>query len=121
MTVPTRRSIYRFCSAIQDVNGTYYLTEAPPYRYDAELTDTIEHHVVAGDTWHSIAARHYSLVRGEDLSGPELLAKIVADFQPVYVDDPTVMPTPGSIVYVPGFDTLNTLILSEARRAEYEA
>lgn len=120
MAIPHRRSIYRFCSGLYDTEGNLYLSDAPPFRYQ-ELADTTEHTVVLGDTWHSIAARHYGgAIKDDDLAGAELLAKVIADFQPTWVEDMTVAPAVGTTVYVPSLITIETQVLSEARRAEYE-
>jgi hypothetical protein len=117
MAIPDVLSLYRFCSAIQDAGGTFYLTDAPPYGYE-DRPDTIEHRVTGGDTWHSIAARYYS----PPLQGwrAELLGKVIADFQPEPVDDTTIVLVPGTVIYVPGINTVVEVILSESRRSDYE-
>lgn len=121
MPVPHRRSIYRFTSALYDAEGLLYLSEAPPFRY-VDLPDNIEHTVVRGDTWSSIAARHYGAIyRDDHLAGAELIAKVIADFQPEWVEDMTILPVAGTRVYLPSLDTIETRIFNESRRAEYDA
>lgn len=113
--VPNKLSIYRFCSAVPDIDGIAYLTEAPPFRY-VELADTRLHTVAGRDTWHGLAARYYPAHAKR-----ELLAKVIADFQPVFVEDMSVEIDTGAVVHIPSSATIDDLILSERRRPEYEA
>lgn len=98
--------------AQRDPEGRLYLTEREPYTFRS-LSDTIEHSVVDGDSWHRIAHRHYAGA----FANPERLWWVIADFQPKPVLDPTIAPEVGSIVYVPSPRVVLSQVLSSARMA----
>jgi hypothetical protein len=66
-----------------------------------------------GDTWQSLAAKHFTpIIEAQNLWWA------IADFQPEPVVDPTDIPVPGSIVFIPSPEYLLSEILSDARRDE---
>lgn len=106
---PTERSRTRLCSGVIDDDGDFVLTDPEPYLY-RELADNITHVASQADTWQSVAFRYY---------GDALLWWVVADFQSVY--DPTVALVPGERIVLPSLRTVQEDILSESRRAEFQA
>ena len=115
MITPGALSVYRFCSAFRDDDtDALWLTEPVPFAY-RDIADTIEHRVVEGDTYETIAATYYA-----SLPNGSLLWRIVAEFQPTIPLDATVPPT-WPIVYVPSIRTVLEEIFNETRRPDYEA
>lgn len=107
-------SRYTFSAGITDSFGRLFLTPPEPYTY-REFPDNISHPVISGDSWMSIAGKHYA---GHYLR-PETLFGFIMDFQPDGpLVDPTIPPQPGSTVVVPSPRTVKEEILAEARRSE---
>lgn len=112
----SRYSRNYFCTAQPDAAGNLFLSEPVPFRY-VERDDTIQHRAVAGDTWWSLAYQYY----GSIPEAANLLWHVIMDFQPVGVVDPTIALTPGTIIYVPSLQTLQTEVFGEDRRKDYQA
>jgi hypothetical protein len=96
------------------LNGEVILTERLPY-YFKRFPDNIEHKVISGDTFQSIAYYYYNGTMAFDRSAAELFW-VVADFQPVAVHDVTLALEPGTTVYVPSLRVLEQEILGERRQ-----
>ncbi len=112
---PGYLSTYRFCELLTDEDANVqYFSEPVPFVY-VEREDTIEHVVVEGDTWETIASTYY-----RSLPNAPQLWRIVAEFQPVIPLDATLPPV-GLVVYVPSVRTVLEEIFSESRRPDYEA
>ena len=113
-TSPLARSF--FCTAQQDADANWFLSDRVPFRF-VEREDTVAHTASAGDTWWSLAGRYYAGVP----DAASLLWYVIADFQPAPVVDPTIAILPGTIVYVPSLQTVLMEIVSEARRDDFQA
>ncbi len=112
---PNRYSRLRFCTAyIDPVDGHRSLSEPEPYVF-RELSDTIMHVVVEGDTFWKLAGRYY-----DAFPDPSLLWWVIADFQPApgQIFDPTLTLAPGTLLYIPSVRTVHEQILSDRRRGE---
>lgn len=109
---PLSRSRYTHTTGLTDAAGRLYLTRPEPYRY-ARFEDNRYHEVLAGDTWHGLAERHFP-----DWEDAANLWWVIADFQPEPVHDPTIELTPGQIVVIPSVRTLVQEILNPARADE---
>lgn len=103
-------SAYQLCRERYDSSGRLYMTEYEPYTYES-LPDNIEHTVVDGDTWDSIAHKYWA-----PIFQAGALWRYVADFQPESVTDPFIKLKPGQVVIVPSRNTLYTKILNTDRR-----
>lgn len=103
-------SAYQLCRERYDSRGNLYTTEYEPYTYE-ELPDNIEHTVMDGDTWDSIAHKYWSPIYQAGA-----LWRFIIDFQPTHVIDPFIKLKPGQIIVVPSRNTLLTKILSSNRR-----
>lgn len=110
---PNRWSRDRFCSAIEDEEGTLYLTEREPYGY-REISDNVLHTVTQGDTLWTLAAAYYAPVER-----PARFWWVIGDFQPEPIHDPTIALEPGTLLVIPSLRTLLEEILNEARRSEH--
>lgn len=108
---PTALDPTALCTAFTDLDGDLILSEPEPYGY-RELPDTIEHRALDGDTYPRLAYRYL---------GSAELAWVIMDFQPTRVFDPTIRIEVGSVVYVPSQRVTYEEILSESRRAEFQA
>lgn len=97
---------------VDEDSGRTYLTDRVPYRFRA-LADNVHHVVQEGETYFSIAGRHFAPL---DRAAGYWWA--ICDFQPHPVNDPTVRPSAGSILVLPSVRTLTEQILGEARREE---
>ena len=95
------------------LEGDIVLTERL-YYYFRRLPDNIEHKVIAGDSFQSIAYYYYDGIMPAGRSSAELWW-VIADFQPTPVNDPTLALEPGSIIYVPSRRVLEQDILAERR------
>lgn len=111
---PRRYSLFQFSLGVEDDDGKLFLTEREPYRF-RQLADTIEHTVKVGETLFSLAARYYAGMQLGSLR-PDQLWKVIGDFQPTPIVDPTCPPRPGSLLYVPSRKTVRELILNESRQ-----
>lgn len=113
-------SRYRFCRATEDANGNRVLDTRSRFLY-RDRQDTIAHLVADGDTLESLAARYYA-----PWTYSAQLFWVIGDFQvdsegqPAPVYDPTVALTPGSIVLVPGKETVQNEALSPDRASEHD-
>lgn len=113
-TSPYSRDL--FTTGQTDAEGDFFLSERVPYRY-VELDDTIEYIAGAGDTWWSLAAKFYGAIP----NAANLLWFAIADFQPVPVVDPTIAIVPGTTLYIPSLQTVETDIFNESRRPDFQA
>lgn len=111
---PLPYSRYTLCSAVQLDNGRLYMLDREPIRFQ-NRTDNIRVVVAAGDTWETLAEQYL-----DGPANPASLWWIIADFQPEPVIDPTVPPTPGSVVYIPDPRFVMSEYFSDKRRDEAE-
>ena len=103
-------SAYQFSVERYDDDARQYTTEYEPFSYQ-DLPDNIEHTVMDGDTWHSIAEKYWL-----PIFEANNLWIFIADFQPTTVIDPFITLKAGAIVVVPSRNTLFTRILIPDRR-----
>jgi hypothetical protein len=96
------------------LEGDIILTERL-YYYFRRLPDNIEHKVIEGDSFQSIAYYYYTGAMPAGRSAAELWW-VIADFQPTPVNDPTIALEPGSTIYVPSRRALEQDILAERRQ-----
>lgn len=96
------------------LEGDIILTERIPY-YFKRFPDNIEHKVIEGDTFQSIAYYYYNGLMPRGRSAAELWW-VIADFQPTAVTDPTLALEANTVIYVPSIRTLEQDILSERRQ-----
>jgi len=109
---PSRWSRYRFSIASTDPDGGLALSERPMFTY-RDLSDTIQHPIVEGDTLWTIAGFYYA-----GLPRPSGLYWVLADFQPQPIYDPTIRLVAGNILFVPSLRTVQEQILSDRRLSE---
>ena len=109
---PRELSRHLFTDGLTLSSGKLSLSLRVPFRFQ-NLPDTRAHVVREGETLFTLAGRYFAPM--ERACG---LWWVIADFQPAPIFDPTVMPTLGSIVYVPSVRTVVEKVLSEARRGE---
>ncbi len=88
------------------------LTERVPFRFVAD-PNTVQHSVVAGDSLFTIAARYYGT-----LDRPAGLWWVIADFQPDPIHDPTLALEPGTTIFVPSLQLVQSEVFNEARRVD---
>jgi hypothetical protein len=114
-------STFRFCTALFDDQDRLYLTERVPFLY-RPLADNRAHVARDGDRLWYLASAYFA---------PRVYAAqlwyVIADFQvgsdgttPQPIHDPTIPLEVGSIVWIPSLATLDTQILNERRRAEFD-
>jgi nucleoid-associated protein YgaU len=109
---PRRYSRYSFCSASKDDAGRLVLSERVPFRFRV-LSDTVQYTCKEGDSLYVLAHRAY-----KGLPRPSGLWWIIADFQPDPIFDPTVVLTPGQVLFIPSLRTVQELVFAESRRYE---
>lgn len=110
---PRRYSRHQFTIAFNDGGDEERsLSEREPFRYQ-HLNDNRQHTVAEGETLWSLAGHYFA-----GLPRPSSLWWIIADFQPVPIDDPTIALEVGSIIVVPSERTVVESIFSETRRNE---
>lgn len=109
---PRKLSYYTFSRGIRDRNGALILTRPPRFLY-RELSDNKIVIVNEGDTLMTIAGREYRLIDPERACG---LWKIIAEFQPTPIHDPTLKLEPGSTLVIPSPRTVLELVFNERRR-----
>ena len=76
-------------------DGQAYLLDREPIRY-VDRADNKRIIAQQSDTWQSLAANYL-----EPLPNPDNFYWVICDFQPDPIIDPTIQPTPGTIVYIP--------------------
>jgi hypothetical protein len=109
-------SAYRFCTALQDPDGNWFLIDRVPFYYQ-DLSDNTLHPVTQGDTLRSLAATYFA-----PLSYAAELWYILADFQPDDyggpIFDPTIAldPSARTMMVIPSIATVLGVALSESRR-----
>lgn len=112
---PLIRSRYEKTYGLEDDNGLLYLTEREPFRYDKKLPGIRRHRVAQEDTLPVLAARYF---RGLTISGglgPEHLWWVIADFQPIPIQDPTIDLEVGRLLYVPSVAVVRRRIFGGVR------
>jgi hypothetical protein len=107
---PRRFSRHSFALGVQDGAERLHLTDRELFRF-RKLDDNRTHTVAEGETLYSIAAAKFS-----NFPRPAGLFWVVADFQPIPIQDPTVMPEAGTVLIVPSERTVSDLIFNESRR-----
>jgi hypothetical protein len=107
---PNSRSRHRFSSARIDSDDRLYLGGRSRFLF-RDLDDNREH-VVGGTTtlWGIAAIEFSTLGRGGNFWW------ILADFQRVPIQDPTVPLEPGTRLVIPSDRTIHEQIFSESRR-----
>jgi hypothetical protein len=111
---PRRYSRYTFSEGILDQDGDLTLTEPVPFAYQ-DLSDNVTHVVQDGDTLFGLAGLYF-----DGLPRAAGLWWVIADFQPVPIDDPTIALTPGSTLFIPSLRTVQEQVFDERRRNEEE-
>ncbi len=111
MAVLWEYSRYKLSVERHDSLARLYTTEYEPFEYQ-DLPDNIEHTVMDGDTWHSIAEKYWL-----PIFEANNLWMFIADFQPTAVVDPFITLKAGVVVVVPSRNTLFTKILNADRRS----
>lgn len=91
-------------------DGLSYLLDREPVRF-VNRSDTQRVQAKRGDTWYSLAGEHLI-----PIPNAEQLFWAVCDFQPTPILDPTIDPTPGSIVYIPSTEFILSNYFSDSRR-----
>ncbi len=109
---PKQRSRYTFATAARAPGGELMLYGGEPFRY-RELPDTRQHVVREGDTLFTLAGRYFT-----GIPRAAGLWWVIADFQPEPIHDPTLVLTPGRVMYIPSLRTVNEEVFSERRRRE---
>jgi hypothetical protein len=110
-------SAHRFCTALQDSQGRWFLTDRIPFAYTTGYADDRLHPVTQGDTLRALAARYFA-----PLSYAAELWYILADYQPADyggpIFDPTIMLDPSTRTHlvIPSVATVLGVALSEQRR-----
>lgn len=103
-------SRFRSCFETTDDDGVLFTVDDTPFSY-TDLADNSTYEVKAGDTWWSIADEVFA-----PLDYSFQLWWVIMDFQPEPYLDPTVMPTAGTVLYIPSVKTVTSKILSPERR-----
>ena len=108
---PNSRSRYQYSAARIDSSDRLFLEARSRYLY-RDLDDNREH-IVSGarNLWEIAAIEFRTLGRGGNFWW------IIADFQPVPIQDPTVPLEPGTRLVIPSDRTIRERIFAEARRA----
>lgn len=107
---PLIRSRYERTYGLEDDNGLLYLTEREPFRYDKTLPGIRRHRVATGDTLQVLAYRYFPGLTISGGLGPEHLWWVIADFQPVPIQDPTVDLEVGRVLYIPSVSVVRRRI-----------
>lgn len=105
-------SRYTFCEKWTSDDGTTFLDERKPFRYQV-FDDNRVHRVVQGETLFTLAGNFFA-----SRQRPAGLWWVIADFQPQPIHDPTIALIPGSLVVIPSERTVVEVILNERRRDE---
>jgi hypothetical protein len=109
-------SAHRFCTAMQDTGGRWFLTDRVPFSY-VERFDNQFHPVREGDTLRGLAAYYFA-----PLAYAAELWWVLADFQPTDrggpIIDPTIAldPSTRTTMVIPSVATVLGEVLSEERR-----
>ena len=103
-------SAYQLCQERYDSRARLYTTEYEPFAYE-DLPDNIEHTVMEGETWDSIAHKYWA-----PIFQAGALWRYIADFQPTPVIDPFIKLKANQVIVVPSRNTLYTKILDSDRR-----
>jgi hypothetical protein len=115
---PKIYSRYEFCEGVYDDLSVEHpnlrLTDREPYRFKP-FSDSVKYVVKEGDTLFALAFRYYS--RHEDAAW---LWWVIGDFQPDPIVDPTLLLTPGRVLYIPSERVLAEQILAESRKREVQ-
>jgi hypothetical protein len=109
---PRKFSRHTFTIGGYDAANRLLLTDAKPFAFKP-YADNIQHTVKEGDTLFTIAGLHFA--PKERACG---FWKIIADYQPIPIHDPTLKLEVGRVLFVPSLRTLEEEILSEKRRRE---
>lgn len=88
-------------------DGLEYLLDREPFRF-VNRGDNKRVIAAGTDTWHSLAFQHLA-----PIANAADLWWLIADFQPEPVVDPTILPVPGSTVYIPSTEFVLSTIFSE--------
>ena len=110
-------SAHRFCTALQDTKGRWFLIDRVPFYYTDGFADDRLHTVTAGDTLRGLAATYFA-----PLSYAAELWYVIADYQPTDrggpVIDPTIALDPSTrpMLVIPSVATVLAEVLSEERR-----
>ena len=117
---PRRNSRHLHTTAQQRLNladlskATLYLSDRVPFRY-RDLPDNRMHTVREGDSLTRLAAKQYaSLGRLPYISAANLWW-VIADFQPIPIHDPTVLPVKGEKLIIPSLRTVVERVLQRQR------
>jgi hypothetical protein len=102
-----------FCAQATDPEGRLFLTDRSRYVY-RELVGNRIHVVTEGDSLHHLAARYFT-----GIDGAANLFWVIADFQPVPIQDPTLQLEVGRVLVIPATRTVLEEILNPRRRAEF--
>ena len=110
-------SAHRFCTAVQDTLGLWFLTDRVPFAYTTGFADDRLHQVTEGDTLRALAATYFA-----PLSYAAELWWVIADYQPADrggpIVDPTIALDPSTrpMLVIPSVATVLGEALSEERR-----
>ena len=110
----TNVSRHSFSSIYVDDDGRLFLEDRVPFRFRV-YGDTVSHVVREGHTLFNLAGKYYRLI--DRAAG---LWWVIADFQPIPIQDPTIRLVPGSVLYVPSVRAVARVILSDQRLRESE-
>ena len=105
----TELSRYRFSDIASDSDGIAYLEDREPLSY-IDRSDNIAHTVSDGDTLASIAQFHYRYI---DFDAAQLWW-VLAEFQPVPINNPFRSLVPGKLIIVPDPEYVESEILGGA-------
>ncbi len=108
---PRNNSRYLFTSAqTREGEEKLFLSWRIPFRY-IDLADNIPFEVREGDTLHRIASKVYSSLGELPLVSAANLWWVIADFQPIPIQDPTILLVPGQQLILPSARTVQERIL----------
>jgi hypothetical protein len=110
---PDIYSRYSFSASYEDANGKMFLTRAEPIRFE-QREDNRNHLVNEGDSLSNLAGRYFDGFTDR----PERFWKVIADFQPIPIHDPTIKLSPGSVVVIPSVRFLIEVVFDEGRIRE---
>ena len=95
-------------------DGLTFLLDPEPFRF-VNRSDNRRVVVEAGDTWQGLAQEHL-----RPINNANELWWVICFFQPEPVLDPTVPPTPGTVVYIPSPEFVTSDWFADSRRDDYE-
>lgn len=93
---PRLNSRYEFSIGKEDENGTMFLAEREPFRFDPKLKGTKRYTFKKGDSLYTIAYRSF-----QPIPNAEHLWWIICEFQPDPILDPTLAIDIGRVLFIP--------------------